>query len=83
MLEIENPTQSDIYIRILARYKNATLGTEWYNGTLKPGVNVLEIDFSGMQLGSAIEYSDFYFSEDSGNHSVKNIYFNSMTVYYK
>lgn len=82
VLEIENPSQSDITIRILARYKNATLGTEWYNGTLKPGVNVLEIDFSGMQL-SAIEYSDFYFSNDTGNHSTKNIYFNSMTIYYK
>ncbi len=83
VLEIENPTQSDIYVRILVRYKNATLGTEWYNGTIKPGLNILEIDFSGMQISSAIEYSDFYFSEETGNHSAKNIYINSMTVYYK
>ena len=83
VLELENPSQNEISIRILVRYKNATLGTEWYSGTLKPGENVLEIDFSGMQIGDAIEYCDFYFSEEPGNHSEKTININSMTVYYK
>jgi len=83
VLELENPSQNEISIRILVRYKNATLGTEWYSGTLKPGENVLEIDFSGMQIGDAIEYSDFYFSDEPGNHSEKTINISSMTVYYK
>ncbi len=83
VLEVENPLDKDISIRILARYKNQSLGTEWYNGTLKPGTNIIEIDFSGMQINNIIEYSDFYFSEEPGNHYEKMIFINSMTVYYK
>ncbi|MBQ3572376.1 MAG: hypothetical protein IJA15_06085, partial [Clostridia bacterium] len=62
---------------------NQSLGTEWYNGTIKPGTNLIEVDFSGMQIGDVIEYSDFYFSEEPGNHSEKTINISSMTVYYK
>lgn len=83
LLEVENPSDADIFIRILARYKNQSLGTEWYNGTLKPGTNIIEIDFSGMKMGNVIEYSDLYFSEESGMHAEKIIDINSMTVYYK
>ena len=83
VIEVENPSEEDISIRILARYSNQSLGTEWYNGRIKPGTNLIEVDFSGMQIGDAIEYSDFYFSEEPGNHSEKTININSMTVYYK
>lgn len=83
IIEVENPTQEEIDFRITVRYEGFILNSEWYSGTLKPGKNLLEIDFSGMQIGGKISYSDFYFSKDPGKHEAKTIYLQSMTVYHK
>ena len=83
VLEVENPTEEEIYIRILVRYENALLGTEWYSGTLQPGKNLVEIQFSGNPIKGKISYSDFYFSKELGDHDAKQINVQSMTVYHK
>lgn len=83
ILEIENPTNEEMKFSIKVRYEGATLSSEWYNGTLQPGKNVVEIDFSGRQIGGKISYSEFYFSEDVANYDAKTVYLQTMTVYHK
>jgi len=83
VLEIENPSNQAMDIRILVRYEGYILNTEWYNGTLQPGSNLVEIDFSGMPISNKILHSDFYFSKEIGNHEAKTVNLQSMTVYHQ
>ena len=83
VLKVENPTQEAMNVRILVRLEGYLLNTELYSGTLQPGENLVEIDFSGMQINGKISYSDFYFSNEEGDHAAKTICLQSLTVYYK
>ena len=42
------------------RVARAMIDAAEKNGTLKPGMNTIEVDFGGMQNGESIEYSDFF-----------------------
>ena len=83
VFEMENPTDEELYFGIKVRYEGASLNTEWYTGTLKPGKNMIEIDFSAKPINGKILYSDFYFSKEKGNHEAKAISLQAMTIYHK
>lgn len=84
-LNVENPTDEDLYIRILVRLTGAQFNTELYAGTLKPGANSLTIDLSLLKLTDTrrIQRSDFYFSMNPGDYAGKTVYLNSLTLYYE
>ena len=83
VLEIENPTDEEMYFGIKTRYEGAALNTDWYTGTLQPGTNLLEIEFTDKPINGKVSYSDFYFSKESGAYEATNINIQALTIYHK
>ena len=72
-----------MYFGIKTRYEGAALNTDWYTGTLQPGTNLLEIEFTDKPINGKVSYSDFYFSKESGAYEATNINIQALTIYHK
>ena len=81
-LYIENPTQEEIPLNLAAKFEKNPLNVEIYGGTLKPGMNELDIFIGGFNIGSygKLSYLDFYFGMDEGDHTAKTVYIDGLSI---
>lgn len=81
-LYIENPTQEEISFNLLSKFEKNALNVEIYGGTLKPGLNEVEVFIGGfnLELYGKLLYTDFFFEMEAGNHDSKTIYITGLVV---
>lgn len=83
VLFISNPSDEEITLKILTKQSNSLLNNEIFVGTLIPGDNVLEIELSALNIANngTIEFADFYFAANVGDHPAKTVYISGLAVY--
>ncbi len=82
VLYIENPTQEEMPFNLLAKFENNALNVEIYGGTLKPGLNEVEVFVGGFNLETygKLLYTDFFFEMEAGSHEAKTVYITGLTI---
>ena len=83
VLFINNPSDEEIAFRILVKQTNSMLNNEMFGGKLTPGDNTLEIDLTAINIANngSIDFADFYFAANAGNHAEKTVYITGLAIY--